>query len=150
MYTRYASINEAYRVDNRTIEATAIATASIAGTLLAVAAINVVDNYITGGFVALAIAIFVSLGSMAATTTIIRWMFVRNAVSNSNLERNNGDAIFKALATSTAICFGIAAASLTLQIFEVNLATETTTAYFQLKHIAVVVASLVVDFTNVS
>lgn len=150
MTTRYASVNEAYRVDNRTIEATAVAIALTAGTLLCVAAINMVDNYVTGGFVALAVAVCVSLGTIAAITTIARWMFVRKDVSNSNLERNNGDATFKALASFTVICFGIAAASLTLQIFEVNLANEIATAYFHGKDIVIGVTSLIADFTNVN
>ena len=150
MTTRYASVNEAYRVDSQTIEAIAIAIALTAGTLLPVAVINMVDNYVTGGFVALAVAICVSLGTVAAVTTITRWMFVRNTVSNSNLERNNGDATFTVLATLTAICFAIAAASLTLQIFEVNLANETFTAYLQGKDIMIGVARLVADFTNVN
>ena len=150
MHTRYEGINEAYAPSNETVSAIAIAVALIAGTLLAVIAINAVDNYLTGGFVALAAAICVSFGTAAAVATIARWILVRNAVSNSNLARNNGDAIFKFLGLSTVICFGVAASAMALQIFEVNLANELVSVFFHVKTIVAGVVSLVVDVTNVN
>ena len=150
MTTRYTQVGEAYRVNGSTIEATANAVILTTATLLVVTAINVADNYVTGGFIALAIAICVSLGTTAAITAIARWMLVRRDVSNTNLQRNNGDRLFKVLATFTVICFGVAAAALALQIFEVNLANEFSAAFFQMKSTATEIANLVTKATHIN
>ena len=150
MTTRYTQIGEAYEVDHKTLKATAIAIALVTGVIFAISTINALDNQVTRGFLALTIATLVSLGTITAVTAIARWMLVRKEVSNANLQRKNGDRLFKVLATFTAICFGIAAAALALQIFEVNLASEFSAGFFHVKSIVMGVAGKVTSLTHVS
>lgn len=121
--TQYNSVNETFQVSANTAGSIANAAGLTALVTTLVLAINYVDCYWTDGYTILAVAAATCLGTAAAIAATARWLFTRREVNNTNLQRDNGDQIFRTLVIITIIAAGTAAFTMLLQVMDINTTT---------------------------
>ena len=125
-YTRYNRMHEPFTISTQVLKDVAAVTIGAAASIGAMVGVNTLDATLTNGLAALGFATFMTLMALIVATVSARWLFTRNQVSNSNLERRNGDEIFRFLGVSTLVGFVLGAATLGLEIADIHALTLLT------------------------
>ena len=121
-YTQYETVGQAYKVSGSTVADVAKGVSIVAAVAAMVLGINLMDAYYTDGFAILSLAAATGIAFVAAIAAAARWIAVRRYVSNTNLERQNGDQIMTFCSVIATTAAGVAAFGMLLQLMDVNLA----------------------------
>ena len=121
----YTNATEPFRLKNNTLKVAVKVSSIVAAAMICASAVNTADTYFTDGITVLSITAAITAATIIVAAMGIRWLNVRDKVSDSNLSRSTGDQIFRFLGTLVAVALVPSATALALQVADISVVSTT-------------------------